>query len=94
MSKFPHYQSDCRLCRRNNRLEGCTKDFAAALMARDVKTLCRILGNFVPQCPHRYTKQLRRSCSVPMGMRERFQNQVALDVSQGRADQPSSETAA
>jgi hypothetical protein len=48
----------------------------------------------------------RRSCSAksalmrqagspppPMGMRERFQKQIPLDVSQGRADQPLNETA-
>ena len=50
---------------------------------------------------------VRRSCSAvsapirqagapppPMGMRERFQKQIPFDVSQGRADQPFSETAA
>jgi hypothetical protein len=63
-------------------------------MARNADTLCRIFDDLVPQCPHRDAKQVCRRRSVPTGMRERLQNQIPFDVSQGRADQPSSETAA
>jgi hypothetical protein len=73
---------------------GLRQDLVVALMAWNADTLGGILGNFVPYCPYRHAKQLCRSRSVPMGMRERFQNQVPLDVSQGRPNQPSSETAA
>jgi hypothetical protein len=63
-------------------------------VTRDVEALCGIFGDLVPQCPYRDAKQARRHCSIPMSMRKRFQNKVPLDSTNGRANQPPSETAA
>ena len=80
--------------RRKNNPWSCAKDFVSYLPARDAEALRRISGYLVPQCPDRDAKKARRYRSVPLGMRERFQNQIPFDVSQGRAYQPPGETAA
>ena len=87
----PRHHGDCRLGRRNNRrwvVLGCRRGFH---------------GEERRHPP----LNIRRSCSAvsapirqagapppPMGMRERFQNQIPFNVTEGRADQPFSETAA
>jgi len=48
------------------------QDLVAALVTRDVVTLCGILGDLVPQRPHRDAKQTRRRGSIPVSMSEGF----------------------
>ena len=48
------------------------QDLVVALVTRDVVTLCGILGDLVPQRPHRDAKQTRQRGSIPVSMSEGF----------------------
>jgi hypothetical protein len=81
-------------CNKPGTLQRCSTLARPALVTRHVNAFCRIFGDLVPQRPHGDAKQARRRGSVAMGISKRFQNQIPFDVSNGRADQPPSETAA
>ena len=87
------YYCDCRLRRRNNRTGVALGSRRGSRGGERRHPLVNVRRScFAASAP-------RRQAGAPLpldptGMRERFQNQIPFDVSQGRTDQPSSEPAA
>lgn len=54
------------------RRDYCFRALVAALVTRDVETLCGILGNLVPKRPHGDAKQTRRRGSIPVSTSKGF----------------------
>jgi hypothetical protein len=54
----------------------------------------RVFGDLVPQRANGHSKHTRRRGTIPAGAGERLDHKIAFDISDGKADQPSRQTAA
>jgi hypothetical protein len=67
---------------------------SSRFVSRYINPVCGVLSDLVPQRPNRHSEQACRRCAISIGVDERFQNQIPLDLSNGRADQPASKATA